>query len=185
MGEWLPSVPGSITYGLSVIFGTFSLTTIYYSEYWGFWTDGESASLNLPTIWSLSLIKRTNRSLTVKHLSYNSVSSSWSNMNLIFGSLDRTSLIHTYGYVAMLFTTVENMSSNTTWYCGEIEQVNNFKTNPTYVEFIFLMPMLTPLWILGSHLVIFAPGLCKFGPKTNAGKPQTWVTQSFWHWIKP
>ena len=93
MGEWFPLVPGSLTDGLSVMLGTLYLTTWSFSEDWCPWTDGNSAPFNLPTIYSISLLKSVNRSLAIKPSSSNSGSSSWYNMNWILELLNGTSLI--------------------------------------------------------------------------------------------
>ena len=60
MGAWFPLFPGSLTDGLSVLLGTFSLTTRSSLEYWGPLIDGDSDLLTLPTIFSLALLKRVN-----------------------------------------------------------------------------------------------------------------------------
>ena len=80
-------------------------------------------------------------------------------MTRILDLLDVKSFIQNSGYTAMLLTMIENMSSNATWYCGEIEPVNRFITNPT--------------WLLGYHLVIFNTGYRNFGSKTYVRQPQT------------
>ena len=165
MGAWFPSVTDSLTDGPSVLIGILSLTTGSSSEYWGPWIDGDSTPLTLPTIFSLDLQKRVDCSSSVKHSSPNSGSSHWSNMTWILVFFDVTSLIQTSRYAAMLLTTIENISSNKTWYCGEIEPVNRFRTNPTRVKCIFSNPILTPIWLPGSHLGIFTPGFWNFGSK--------------------
>ena len=118
MGSWFPSVPGSLTGGLSVLIGTLSLTTRYSSEYLGPLTDFDSDPLNLHKIFFLAFLKCVNCSSAFNHSSYNYGSSYLSNITCILEFLDVTSLIQTSGYVAVLITTVDNMSSNTTWYCG-------------------------------------------------------------------
>ena len=133
ISAWIPSLPCSMTDSLSVLIGTLYLTTRYSSEDWVPWTYCDSAHFNLPTICSLDLLKFVNRSLEVNHPSSNSESSSWSNMTFILQFLDVNRLIHTSGYAAVILNTVENMSSNTTWYCGEIEPFNKFITNSTCV----------------------------------------------------
>ena len=120
MGAWFPSVPDSLTDGLSVLLGTLYLITMSSSEYWGPWTDGRSNPLTLHTICSLDFLKHVNRSSAVNHSPSNSGSYYWSNMTWIPELLDVASLIQTSVSVSILITTVDNMSSNTTWYCGEI-----------------------------------------------------------------
>ena len=100
-------------------------------------------------------------------------------MTWILEFLDVASLIQTSESTAVLLTTVDNMSSNMTWYFGEIEPVNKFGTNPTCVECILLKAILNHFWLLGAHLGIFTPGLYNFGSKTYAGKPQTWQLIKF------
>ena len=60
MVAWFPLVPGSLTYILSVLLGTLSLTTTSSSEDWGPWTDGYYDPLKPPKIWSLAFLKRVN-----------------------------------------------------------------------------------------------------------------------------
>ena len=138
-----------------------------------------------PTILSLALLKRVNHSLKVNHPSFNYGSSSWYNMTCILEFLDLNSLIQTYGYAAVLLTTVENISSNITWYCGEIEPFNKFRTNLICVECILLKPILTHIRLLRCHLWIFNPGFCKVGYKTHVVQPHTWqLLKIFWQWLK-
>ena len=53
--------------------------------------------------------------------------------------------------------TVLNVSSNTTWYCGEILPVYKFKTKGTSLECLGLNPTNTPLRERGCHLGNFFP----------------------------
>ena len=132
------------------------------------------ATLVLPTIWYLALIKHSDFSSSLNNLLSNSGSSYWDSMTCILDFCGATILIHNYGSVDVILITVENMSSNTTWYCGEIEPVNIFRTKPTCVELILLESIIPPLWLLGDHFRIFTPGFWKFVSKTNVGKIQTW-----------
>ena len=75
--------------------------------------------------------------------------------------------------MAALLFIVETISSNTTWFCGEIELDTRFITNPTSVELIFLNTILNPILILTDRLGIYNPGLCNFDYKTYAGRPKT------------
>ena len=93
MGAWLPLVPGSLNYGISVLLVTLSLTTRSSSEDWGTWTNSDYVPLTLPTICSLAFLKRVNCSSAVNHSSSNSGLSSWSNMTWFLEFLDVTSLI--------------------------------------------------------------------------------------------
>ena len=132
-GLCFPLVPGSVTDDLSILLGILSLTTRSSSENCGPWTYGDYSPLNLLTIWSLALLKRVNRSSKVNHSLSNYGSSSLYTITLTIKLLDVTSLIQNYGYAAVLIVTLENMSSNTTWYYGEIEPVNKFRTKLTCV----------------------------------------------------
>ena len=132
-GRTVPSVSDSLTDGLLVLLGNLSLTTRYFSEDCDTWTDGDSNPLTLPTILSLAFPRRVNRSSAFNHSLYNYGSSSWSIMTWIFDFIDTTSLIQTSISTYVLLTTVDNISSNTTWYFGEIEPANRFRTNPTCV----------------------------------------------------
>ena len=180
MGTWFPSVTVYLTGGLSVLIVTLSLTTIFSSEDWGPWTDGDSALLTFPTIRSLAFLKFVNRSLEVDHLSSKYGLSSWYNMTYILEFLDLAILIQTYGSVDVILIAVHNISSNTTQYCGEIEPVHKVITNPSWFECILMNTILTPLWILVPHLGIFNPGFCYFGSKEYARKPQTWQLLRFY-----
>ena len=97
------------------------------------WKDGYSTTLTLPTTCSLAFLKFGSLSLEVNHSAFNYRSYSLYNMTCILEFLDVTNLIQTYVYMDAVLTIVDNMSSNTTWYCGEIELVKKFIANPTCV----------------------------------------------------
>ena len=113
MVAWFPSVPGSLTDGISFLILTLYLKTNYSLEDWGTLIDSDSAPFALLTIFSLTLLKRVNRPLSVNYSSSNSKSSYWSNTIWICELLDVTSLIQNSGSADVLLATVENISSNT------------------------------------------------------------------------
>ena len=47
-----------------------------------------------------------------------------------------------------------------------------FITNRTYAEFIFINPISTHIWIMGSHLGIFTPYFGNFGSKNMLDNPK-------------
>ena len=133
----------------------------------------------IPKICSLHLLKHVYWSLEVNHLSFKYVSPYWYKMKWILEFIDFTSLIHNYVPEYMLITTVENMSLNITWYCGEIGPVVKFRTYSSCVECIFMNPILTPIWLLGDNLVIFNSGFWNSGSKTYVALTQTWKLLHF------
>ena len=118
MGAWFPSAPVHLTDGLLFLLVTLSFTTRSYSEDWCPFIYGDSDPLTLPTILSLAFQKCVNCSSEVKKSPSKPGSSFWYNMTWILELLDVTSLIHNSVSVDELITTVENISSNTTCYCG-------------------------------------------------------------------
>ena len=115
--------------------------------------------------------------------SSNSGLSYWSSLTSTLEFLDAAILIHNYESAAVPITTVDNMSSNTTWYCVEIEPVNRFRSNPTRVEHILINHILTYIKLLGYHLGIFTPGLCNVVSKTAPVNFTIWVNVKDWTYI--
>ena len=104
------------------------------------WSDFASASSTLLKIFSLDFLKYINYSSAVNYLLSKSGSSSWSNMTWILGILNTTSLIQNFESESVLIVTLYNISPNTTRNWSYIEPFTGFRTNPTFVEWIFWSP---------------------------------------------
>ena len=134
-------------------------------EYWGPWTDGDSYPLILPIIRSLSLLKTCQLLIGNQPSVIQLWSFYWYNMTLILEFLYGTSLIQTF-YLGLCFSkqiiiyNQDNMKLKLSW---TIHRVHN---QPNLCLITFPKPILTLLWLLGSHSMVFTPGLCNLGYKT-------------------